>query len=128
MPHQTIALLNRLRRPGWPGAALLAFIIGLTALEPGRNLSYDLLFALRGDIPTPTNVVVVLARLESLPHDGVELTRIQHAEAIARIAEDHPKLVFYDFLFKAEAKGDTNLASAMHACPNFFLVSALEGT
>lgn len=92
----------------------------LVSLPPLACLSYDASYLVRGRAAITNLVIVVFddKTLDDLGSDHNELSRVNHARLLERLAtdEDKPRLVLYDMLFAETNQNpevDQRLANAM---------------
>ncbi|MGB3208884.1 MAG: CHASE2 domain-containing protein [Crinalium sp.] len=111
---------NKLDKLGWrwlPGgmsALIMASLLKLGAWQPLENLSYNVLWQLRGEIPWDERVVVVgiddltLRKLGTGP-----LPRKKYTELLNILSQANAKVVTLDILFSEPNPEDEQLAAAM---------------
>ncbi len=122
--------------------AVLAVLVGLGGVllavsEPGRKLEQQVglgwLYALRGPVPAPPDVVLVAMDRRSsdrlgLPASYSEWPRTVHAQLVDRLVRDGAAVIVYDVFFKnpRSTAEDSALARAIRASRRTVLVQATE--
>ena len=117
----------------WP--AVVTVLVGVLALGadnllPLSRLSYDLLFLVRSSHPVP-DVVLVYVTDDTFSAVGADpnlpLPREHQIKLLERLQQDHPRLVFYDFIFStanAVEEIDVRFAAEIRTSGNVILGAA----
>lgn len=109
------------RVAGCVGGGLLAAAVGCALLHYNFGqalvqLSYDLPYLIRADLPQPGIVLVYIDKVsrEKYQLPSGLLDRRRHVELLQRLTRDRARMVFYDVVFQAELPDiDPAFAAAM---------------
>jgi adenylate cyclase len=111
------------------GGALLS--LAPATLELEENLGLKFLFAIRGPVPVPSDVVVVGISRDSAEAVGQtedldDWPRSRHASLIKGLADAGVAVIAFDVMFKEPRDDDHELAAAIESAGNVLLVEHIE--